>query len=771
MFLARDPDRSRSVAVKVLQLDITPEQAAELAAQVARLAHVNLAHPSIVAPIDAGLEGSLPYLVADLLSAESLDAAIRQYGPAPPGQAMRILTSIAAAMDFAASVGVNHGALHPRDVLVTPDDTHITGLGVGRALETIGLRAPMRRPYVAPERVQRESWDGRADVYSLGVLARELLVGRSRLDRDSDADSRLAEEQADRLLPVFAKATAARPADRFSAGLELVGALQDALGGTKARRAPAVVRPDQNEPPPRDSRARHTHDLLLPLETEVEQEGGDLPVASPSRAEADAQALAELAPSANAAGESVDALAYLDIDRDRSDAGQPAAAVSLTGVEDRATADVPDVAPDRFTDDSRFAVEDGEEEEQPEDVSRQAAEPTPAAVGGELEPVVVDEPDATPSLESDVEAAEGRPGGLELRFPDEVEQDVPFRDDVEPPREMPDEVEPVADLSGEVEPGGALPDSTSTPLPPGLSAPIGEGAPTPPGAGTDAPVDPGLLVEATRDRPRSLALPLALMLVVGLALGGVGGYLLGVGQSRGDAPAANASASPAEPAAGAPLGQVAPPPRPTAGALRDIPAGSPAGKAAPSTAKPSTAETAAPSGARAGATTQVNGVLLVRSTPTGANVTVNGRSRGRTPLRVRNLPAGKYTVRVSRQGYTSEERAVSLSTQQPSSTLTFSLERSGRAQPGPRTEATSGAAAAARAEFYGSLSVESLPTGARVFLDGRQIGTTPLVSARVPAGSHVVRVDRTGFLPWTTSIQVASGQRVRVTASLERESR
>jgi hypothetical protein len=102
--------------------------------------------------------------------------------------------------------------------------------------------------------------------------------------------------------------------------------------------------------------------------------------------------------------------------------------------------------------------------------------------------------------------------------------------------------------------------------------------------------------------------------------------------------------------------------------------------------------------------------------------------------------------------------------------LTFSLDRSSRAQPASRAEATAGAAGAARTEFFGSLAVESLPAGARVFLDGRLLGTTPLVSARIPVGSHVVRVDRAGFLPWTTSVQIVSGQRVRVTASLERES-
>ena len=91
VFLARDPERAQPVAVKAFRLDITPEQAAELASQLATLTRINLAHPSIVAPFDAGLEGTSAYLVTDYLAAESLDAAIRQYGPAPVSQAMRIL--------------------------------------------------------------------------------------------------------------------------------------------------------------------------------------------------------------------------------------------------------------------------------------------------------------------------------------------------------------------------------------------------------------------------------------------------------------------------------------------------------------------------------------------------------------------------------------------------------------------------------------------------------------------------------------------------------
>ncbi|MGH9349256.1 MAG: PEGA domain-containing protein, partial [Vicinamibacterales bacterium] len=68
----------------------------------------------------------------------------------------------------------------------------------------------------------------------------------------------------------------------------------------------------------------------------------------------------------------------------------------------------------------------------------------------------------------------------------------------------------------------------------------------------------------------------------------------------------------------------------------------------------------------------------------------------------------------------------------------------------------------------GTLQVESRPRGARVFLDGRLVGTTPLRLADVRAGEHAVRIDLSGYRPWVTSVNVAAGSRQRVAASLER---
>jgi hypothetical protein len=66
------------------------------------------------------------------------------------------------------------------------------------------------------------------------------------------------------------------------------------------------------------------------------------------------------------------------------------------------------------------------------------------------------------------------------------------------------------------------------------------------------------------------------------------------------------------------------------------------------------------------------------------------------------------------------------------------------------------------------LTVDSRPTGARVFLDGRLVGTTPLTIAAVPAGEHAIRLERDGYRRWSSSVRVVAAEQNRVTASLER---
>jgi serine/threonine protein kinase len=178
VFRTYEPERDRLVAVKAFRLDITPEQAQALADELTRSAEAGLFHPSIVEPIAAGVEGTVAYCAEEYVAAESLDVAMRHYAPAPIATVLPFITQLAGAIDFARAAGVGHGALHPRDIFVTPEEARATGFGVVEALERVGLRAPVRRPYSPPERIAGTPWNATADVFSLAAITFELLTGR-----------------------------------------------------------------------------------------------------------------------------------------------------------------------------------------------------------------------------------------------------------------------------------------------------------------------------------------------------------------------------------------------------------------------------------------------------------------------------------------------------------------------------------------------------------------------------------------------------------------
>ena len=244
VFRTYEPTRDRLVAVKVFRLDITPEQAQSLADELTRAAEAGLFHPSIVEPIAAGVQGTVAYRADEYVAAESLDVAMRHYAPAALEKVLPFITQLAGAIDFARAAGVGHGALHPRDIFVTPDEARATGFGVVDALERVGLRAPIRRPYSAPERIDGQPWGAPADVFSLAAIAFELLTGR-RPSGLGDQIGTLAGasvgDQADALHAVLARAMSESPDDRFPTALAFASALEGAArpGASASEFAPS----------------------------------------------------------------------------------------------------------------------------------------------------------------------------------------------------------------------------------------------------------------------------------------------------------------------------------------------------------------------------------------------------------------------------------------------------------------------------------------------------------------------------------------------------
>jgi len=156
-----------------------------------------------------------------------------------------------------------------------------------------------------------------------------------------------------------------------------------------------------------------------------------------------------------------------------------------------------------------------------------------------------------------------------------------------------------------------------------------------------------------------------------------------------------------------------------------------------------------------------SGRLLIRSSPADAEVFVNGMLRGKTPLALRELALGSYTIRVARSGYVTEERTLHVTASQPSASTTINLRSASAARgvsvPNGVTDATTG-----------GLNVQSRPAGARVYVNDRLAGSTPISIPSLPAGPADVRIEMDGYRLWATKVHVKPGEQIKVAASLER---
>ena len=729
VFRTYEPERDRLVAVKVFRLDITPETAAALADELSHAAEAGLFHPSIVEPIAAGIEGSVAYNAEEYVASESLDAAMRHYAPAPLESVLPLITQLAGAIDFARAAGIGHGALHPRDIFMTEDEVRATGFGVVESLERVGIRAPIRRPYSAPERIAGGDWSTEADVFSLAVVTYELLTGRRPAGLGSEIGPLTAgvpDARLEALHGVLARAMSEAPARRYSTALAFASALENAARG----------------------------ETPFDVEGETASAGAVTaaavaPPSVPARGVADSDSIAAFeTEDAASSGMEADDVA---IERDEDEAHHQLAQHELDEADER------DAEPSMDEDSAAEAEAD-----------RYAADDFLLGVAGAASaPRELGSLDDFPEREP---AADRR-----ARADDEVMIGEP------PPSTL---LEP-ADLVRDVEDPGLAP----------VYAAAAAGVESAGRSRYRSPDEYRPLGVTDNDVPLRRRWPVVLMFIVGLSAGIGAGYVLW-GRGAG-APAARefSEASVTPPAPAAPTGSAGTTPAgSTPSGASDRAAsdsaagpGSTAGTAprsggvraaAPvtSAASPRAGAEASPRGAAPAATakpparTAPTGTLVVRSTPSGAGVTVNGRWRGRTPLTLDELPFARYDVRVVQQGYTTAQEAVQLSAAEPARSLAFRLQGQTR----PASRAASGPASAPGAatdrpqSYTGSVYVDSRPRGAKVFIDGKPVGVTPLSVPEIGIGSHVVRLELPDHRIWSSATRVVAGQTARVTGSLER---
>jgi TonB family protein len=184
VYEAHEPRLHRAVALKVLPPEFLHDETFALRFEQEARVVARLEHPNIVPIYASGIDDGMPWVSMRLLSGGTLSELLSLRRPLPPDRVVHILTGIAKAIDYAHTRGVIHRDIKPSNILLD-DAGHIcvTDFGVARLMErgggiTTATGTVVGTPqYMAPEQALGLEVDRPCDLYSLGVVAYEMLTG------------------------------------------------------------------------------------------------------------------------------------------------------------------------------------------------------------------------------------------------------------------------------------------------------------------------------------------------------------------------------------------------------------------------------------------------------------------------------------------------------------------------------------------------------------------------------------------------------------------
>ncbi|MCP4656959.1 MAG: serine/threonine protein kinase [bacterium] len=274
VYRGRDPDLKRDVAIKVCSVDDE-----DLRKRFLREAEIsgNLQHKNIVTVFAFGYEQEIPYLVQEYLPGEDLRELIKRKAPLVPRDKLDYLRQVAQGLVYAHSQGVIHRDIKPGNVRLLEDGTNkIMDFGIAKLASaetqltqkgvTMGTAS-----YLPPEQVRGGDLDHRADIFSFGVLAYELLT-YERPFRGNTLSALVYQilykvplpmtgvwpECPEELSDLVAKCLEKKPERRFASVEELIPELTAIVEGIDAGKWPTLLEAPSaeaalGEPPSEDS--------------------------------------------------------------------------------------------------------------------------------------------------------------------------------------------------------------------------------------------------------------------------------------------------------------------------------------------------------------------------------------------------------------------------------------------------------------------------------------------------------------------------------------
>ncbi|MEA2498299.1 MAG: eukaryotic-like serine/threonine-protein kinase, partial [Actinomycetota bacterium] len=266
LWRARDQVLARHVAVKILHQHLALDEGFRERFLKEALAAAHLSHPGIAQIYDTGSDDSdgaeQHFIVLEYCDGGSVENLTEDEAPLAPGRVTAIAAVVCDALSYAHSNGVVHGDLRPANILLTADGgVKVTDFGIARAalasrdVSTTGTILGSVR-YLSPEQVDGREVDERSDLYSLGVVVYELLVGRPPFADAPDIASALENLRQTppplrsirggiprALDAAVIKALSRDPNDRFSSAQEMQDALSraalpEAAASTQVIRVP-----------------------------------------------------------------------------------------------------------------------------------------------------------------------------------------------------------------------------------------------------------------------------------------------------------------------------------------------------------------------------------------------------------------------------------------------------------------------------------------------------------------------------------------------------
>jgi eukaryotic-like serine/threonine-protein kinase len=252
VYRGHDRQLDRVVAIKVPRPEFARDRGfSEQFRREARTA-ARLSHPNVVAVYDSGEERGLPWIVMEHVSGRTLRDLLDTQRRLSPETTAELLGPVADALDHAHHAGVVHLDVKPENLLLTSETVKVADFGLVRAAAQRGhgqaLAATVH--YCAPEVLRGGVVDGRADVYSLGVVAWECVSGRPPFEGDPrqvvqqhlggrvPPPSRVAEGIAEAFDQAVARATDPDPAGRFLRASDFAAA----MGAPRRRRVDEALR-------------------------------------------------------------------------------------------------------------------------------------------------------------------------------------------------------------------------------------------------------------------------------------------------------------------------------------------------------------------------------------------------------------------------------------------------------------------------------------------------------------------------------------------------